>query len=172
MEPVETFSTERLIATRLRIDDFDEIYRMHRDPKVMATLGGVRDEEETRQFFRRNLDHWDTHRYGLWILRDKTEDRFVGRAGLRNVTVGGSDEIEVAYALRQEWWGKGLATEIAKAILEVGFDRLGMGNIVCFTQTTNPASQRVMQKAGFEFERNIVHVDQPHVLCRIARVRN
>ena len=172
MESVETFSTDRLIARRLRSDDFDEICQMHRDPKVMATLGGVRDEEETRQFFRRNVDHWDTHGYGLWIFRDKARDRFVGRAGLRNVTVGGSDEIEVAYALRREWWGKGLATEMAKAVLEVGFDRVGIENLVCFTRTANQASQRVMQKAGLVFERNIVHADQPHVLYRIVRVRD
>ncbi len=73
--------------------------------KAMATLGGVRDEEETRQFVRRNLDHWDTHGYGLWIFRDKAEDRFVGRAGLRNVTVGGSDEIEVAYTTEEGYPG-------------------------------------------------------------------
>ncbi len=172
MESVETFSTDRLIAWRLRIDDFDEICRMHRDPRVMATLGGVRDEEETRQYFSRNLDHWDTHGYGPWMFHDKAGDGFVGRAGLRKVALGGCNEIEVGYALLEEWWGRGLATEMARAILEVGFNRLGMENIVCFTLTTNRASQRVMQKAGFEFERDIVHADRPHLLYRVVKVRD
>jgi ribosomal-protein-alanine N-acetyltransferase len=97
---------------------------MDRDPKVMATLapagapnGGVLSDEETRGFLRRRLDHWDRYRYGLWAFRDRANDRFVGRAGLVNIHVGGDDEVELAYALVAEYWGRGLATEMAEEIL-------------------------------------------------------
>lgn len=168
MQLIETFRTERLIATRLREEDFGELVCMHRDLRVMVTLGGLRSENETQQFLCKNLDHWSRHGYGLWVFRDQADGRFVSRGGLRNVYVGGNDEVELAYALRSEYWGKGLATEMAEAILQVGFQHLEMTNVVCFTLTTNSASQRVMKKVGFKYERDIVHADLPHVLYRIT----
>src|SRR5215211_1527255 len=174
MQLVERFHTERLNAERLRDDHFDELRRMHRDARVMATLGppgapgSLLSDEETRQFLRRHLDHWERYGYGLWALRDKTDGQFVGRAGLYNTQVGGSDAVELAYALMAEYWGRGLATEMARAILSVAFERLGMEELVCFTLTTNRASQRVMEKVGFEYERDVVHAGQPHVLYRLS----
>jgi ribosomal-protein-alanine N-acetyltransferase len=166
--PVETFRTERLLAERLSEGDMADIRRMHRDPRVMATLGGLRSDEETARYLRDNLDHWDRYGYGIWALRDRTDGRFVGRAGLRNTHVGGEDEVELAYALVADYWNKGLATEMAKAILEVAFEELGLTDVVCFTLPTNGASRHVMEKAGFEYERDVVHAGLPHVLYRIT----
>lgn len=169
MESIITFRTDRLIAERLRGEDLDELCRMHHDPRVMATLGGLRSDEQTQQFLRDNLRHWDRHGYGLWMFRAKAGGRFVGRGGLRHVHVGGHDEVELAYALMAEFWGSGLATEMAKAIVTVAFAHLGMADIVAFTLATNQASRRVMEKVGFQFERDIVHAGLPHVLYRLKR---
>jgi [ribosomal protein S5]-alanine N-acetyltransferase len=95
-------------------------------------------------------------------------DHFVGRAGLHSANVGGDEEVELAYALMAEYWGRGLATEMAEAIMVVAFERLRMKEVVCFTLTTNRASQRVMEKAGFEYERDIVHAGLPHVFYRLT----
>ena len=169
MESIMTFRTDRLIAERLRVEDLDELCRMHQDPRVMATLGGLRSDEQTEQFLRDNLRHWDRYGYGLWMFRAQADGRFVGRGGLRNVHVGGHDEVELAYALLAAFWGSGLATEMAKAILPVAFEHLGMADIVAFTLATNQASRRVMEKVGCQFEREIVHAGLPHVLYRIKR---
>ena len=166
--PVETFRTDRLLAERLSEGDLADIRRMHRDPRVMATLGGLRSDEETARYLRDNLDHWDRYGYGIWALRDRTDGRFVGRAGLRNTHVGGEDEVELAYALVADYWNKGLATEMARAILKVAFEDLGLTDVVCFTLPTNGASRRVMEKAGFEYERDVVHAGLPRVLYRIT----
>jgi ribosomal-protein-alanine N-acetyltransferase len=175
---VETFHTDRLIAERLRAEHFVELRRMHRDRRVMATLapagapnGGLLSDEETRQFLRRHLDHWDRHGYGLWMFRDKSDGQFVGRAGLHTTNVGGKEEVELAYALMAEYWGRGFATEMAQGILAVAFGRLRMTEVVCFTLTTNRASQRVMEKVGFEYERDIVHARLPHVLYNLTASR-
>jgi [ribosomal protein S5]-alanine N-acetyltransferase len=165
---IETFRTPRLSAERLRADHLEGLSRMHRDPVVMATLGGLRSDEETRAFLRRNLGHWHRHGYGLWVFRDERDGRFVGRGGLRHVRVGGADEVELAYALLAEFWGWGLATEMARAILKVAFEHLGMDQVVCFTLETNQASRRVLEKAGLIFERALIHADYPHVLYRIV----
>ena len=78
----------------------------------------------------------------------------------------GGDEVELAYALRSEYWGRGLATELARAAVAVGFERLGLREIVAFTLPTNRASWRVMEKTGFEYERDFVHRGLPHVIYR------
>jgi ribosomal-protein-alanine N-acetyltransferase len=169
MESIITFRTDRLIAERLRVEDLDELRRMHHDPRVMATLGGLRSDAQTQQFLRENLRHWDRHGYGLWMFRANADGRFVGRGGLRHVHVGGNDEVELAYALMAAFWGIGLATEMAEAIVTVAFEHLGMENIVAFTLATNQASRRVMEKVGCKFERHIVHAGLPHVLYRITR---
>jgi ribosomal-protein-alanine N-acetyltransferase len=165
---VETFRTEHLVAERLRGEHYEEIRRMHRDPAVMATLGGLRSDEETASYLRDNLDHWDRYGYGIWALRDRANGRFVGRAGLRNTRVGGNDEVELAYALMSEYWNRGLATEVARGILDLAFERLALTNVVCFTLPTNLASRRVMENSGFTYERGVIHAGQPHVLYRIT----
>ena len=141
----------------------------------MATLApagapnsGLLSGEETQRFLRKHLDHWDRYGYGLWAFRERANGRFVGRAGLYNTNVGGNDEVELAYALVAEYWSRGLATEMARGILRVAFEQLHMKDLVCFTLTTNRASQRVMEKAGFEYERDVVHAGLPHVLYRIT----
>jgi RimJ/RimL family protein N-acetyltransferase len=172
---LETFCTDRLIAERLRADHFDELRRMHRDPRVMATLapasapnGGVLSDEETRRFLRRHLNHWDRRGFGLWVFRERVDGQFVGRAGLHSTNAGGKEEVELAYALMAEYWGWGFATEMAEGIMAVAFERLHMTEVVCFTLTTNRASQRVMEKVGFEYERDIVHAGLPHVFYRLT----
>jgi [ribosomal protein S5]-alanine N-acetyltransferase len=169
MESIHTFCTDRLLAERLRLEGLDELRRMHHDPRVMATLGGVRSDDQTQQFLHDNLRHWDRHGYGLWMFRAKTDGQFVGRGGLRNVHVGGNDEVELAYALMATFWGSGLATEMAEAILTVAFTQLDLTDIVAFTLVTNQASRRVMEKVGCTFERDIIHASLPHVLYRIKR---
>jgi ribosomal-protein-alanine N-acetyltransferase len=174
MRFVEAFRTERLNAERLREGDLGDLRRMHRDARVMATLapagapdGGLLSDEETQRFLHKHLTHWDRYGYGLWAFRDSADGRFVGRGGLYNARVGGNDEVELAYALVAEYWNRGLATEMAEAMLAIAFERLGLTDVVCFTLATNRASQRVMEKAGFEYERDVVHAGLPHVLYRI-----
>lgn len=171
MEPISSFHTDRLVATRLCETDLSELCRMHQDAKVMATLGGTRSDERTREFLRTNLRHWDEHGVGLWVFRAASDRAFVGRGGLRHVQIGGHDEVEVTYALMPEFWGCGIATEMARALVKIGFEQLALAELVTFTLTTNHASRRVMEKVGFAFERELVHGVRgfPHVLYRIRR---
>ncbi len=77
--------------------------------------------------------------------------------------------VEVAWAIVPKRWGQGLATELALASVEVAFDWLGLAELIAFTLPGNLASRRVMEKAGFAYEREIEHAGLPHVLyCRIA----
>jgi [ribosomal protein S5]-alanine N-acetyltransferase len=164
---MDRFATRRLSAERLRPSHLQEIQGMHEVPSVMASLGGVRSEDETRNFLATNLAHWERWGYGLWVFRDQA-GAFVGRAGLRHIDLDGADEVELAYALMPEFWGRGLGTEIGQALLGLGLRHFQLTRIVALTLTTNRASERIMVKLGMEFERTTGHAGKPHVLYRIA----
>ncbi|HWY86280.1 MAG TPA: GNAT family N-acetyltransferase, partial [Gemmataceae bacterium] len=77
------------------------------------------------------------------------------------------DEIELGYGLLTEFWGQGLATELAAASVRAAFDALKVPEIVSFALPTNKASRRVMEKVGFQYEKEVVWADLPHVLYRL-----
>ncbi len=159
--------TRRLKGTPAGPDDFADIRRLHTDPRVMATLsadGKIFSEGQTRAFLDRAAEHWKSHGFGLWILRDRSDDDFVGYGGIKHANVEGRDEIELAYAIRSDHWGKGFATEISIAALKLGFDTIHLERIVAFTLPHNQASRRVMENCGFTYQRDIIHANLPHVL--------
>lgn len=162
----DSFSTSRLRAERLTPQYRAEITRMHRDPAVMATLGGVRDDAQTEAYLARNLKHWDEYGFGLWIVRDAADGRVAGRAVVRHLLLEGLDEVEVGYGFYQEWWGRGLATEVCRACVDLGYRRLGLPSLVALTLPTNLRSQRVLTKAGLRLDREIDHEGSRHALFR------
>jgi ribosomal-protein-alanine N-acetyltransferase len=99
-------------------------------------------------------------------LREDATGIFAGRGGLRNTVIDGKDEVEVAYGLMPEFWNRGLATEFVRAVVSIGLLKLRLSGLVCLTNPDNLASQRVMEKAGFEFVRDVIYKDEPHLLFR------
>ena len=163
---LDSFSTSRLVAERLTAAHLPEVRRMDQNERFMAHLGGVRDEAATLTYLERNLAHWETHGFGLWMLRDPAQRALIGRAVLRHLDVEGTDEVEVGYGFYPEFWGRGLATEVARACVSIGRTQLGLPSVVAVTLPTHKASQRVMLKAGLAYEREILHEGVPHVLFR------
>jgi len=165
----ESFETARLRAERSHTKHLALHVPFERDERVAAWLGGASDPEETRQRLERELAHWSTHGFGRWVLFDRQTGEFVGRGGLRTVEIEGQPEVELGYAIVPERWGQGLATELAEAAVEVAFRDLGLADVVAFTLPNNAASRRVMEKVGFEYERDFVRKGRDHVLYRIRR---
>jgi RimJ/RimL family protein N-acetyltransferase len=166
---LETFATPRLRAERVTAAHWPDLRRMDQNDRFMALLGGVRDEAGTAGYLEMNVKHWADHGFGMWMLRDAAAPAVIGRAILRHLDVEGVDEVEVGYGFMPDCWGRGLATEIANACLRIGFDRLGLRSIVAITTPPNLASQRVMEKAGLVYERDILHAGVLHRLFRMHR---
>ena len=161
-----SYATDRLVAAPIGPDDLGDLCRLHRDPAVMATLGGLRSAAVTRGLLATSIAHWQRHGFGLWTFRDKPSADFVARAGLRHVAIEGHDEVELAYALAARHWGRGLATELAAAIVAAASGELGLAELVATADPANAASRHVMAKVGFAFEREIEHFGDPQVLYR------
>ncbi|HLK32605.1 MAG TPA: GNAT family N-acetyltransferase [Terriglobales bacterium] len=159
-------ATERLRAYRLRPEHFSLLLAMHQDAATMATLGGVRSEQQTRDYLQRFLVHWEENGFGMWLLYDRAQ-QFVGRAALRRLELGGQMEVEVGCALLAPYWRQGLASEIVGALVRMAFERLHLPDLVGFALPDNRASIRILEKLGFQYEKDIEYAGRRHVLYRL-----
>jgi RimJ/RimL family protein N-acetyltransferase len=149
---METFATARLQARRLAPSDLGDLVRLHLDPDVSRFIGGVRSPEATALYLERNLAHWDEHGFGLWVFRSPDGD-FMGRAGLRFVLLEGVRELEIAYTFAKPAWGQGLATEVARSLVDLYSARPPAPSLVGIVDRGHSASEKVLAKSGFVFER-------------------
>jgi RimJ/RimL family protein N-acetyltransferase len=158
--------TERLVAERIGPQHQDELCLLLGDARVGATLGGVATPAQVAALVAAHAGQWERHGFGLCLWREKATGAPIARGGIQRTHVGGRDEVEVGWAVMAGRWGEGFATELGAASVRFGFEELGLADIVSFTLTTNRSSLRVMEKLGFDFEREIVHAGLPHVLSR------
>jgi ribosomal-protein-alanine N-acetyltransferase len=169
---IDRVETDRMVLERLQPDHGDELRRLLLDPRVGATLwplSGAPSETDLTAGLAAKVSHWEQFGFGMWLLRDRRTGEMVGRGGLQHTYTARLNSVEVGWAIVPERWGEGLATELAHASVETGFGQLDLLEIVAFTLPHNLASRRVMEKAGFEFDRDIVHAGMPHVLYRRRR---
>ncbi len=156
---MDTFATSRLKASRLAREDLPDLVRLHLDGEVSRFLGGVRTPAVTAAYLETNLRHWVDHGLGLWTLRTY-DGTFIGRAGLRYVELEGVSELELAYTFVRSAWGQGFATEIAGALVEIWERRCTEPSLVGIVMKGNLASERVLFKAGFSYERDAIFQDE------------
>lgn len=166
MRSVETFTTRRLAAARVRFPDYPEWIELFRNPGITAKEGGPWPIARIARGFSRQLQRWERSGIGYWVFRDRSEGRLVGIAGLRDVPRAGPLEIELGYALMPGFWGKGLATEMARGVLDAGVEDLGSRTVIASTRLTHAASRRVLEKIGFKFEAERRQDGTPQALYR------
>jgi RimJ/RimL family protein N-acetyltransferase len=157
--------TERLVVEPLARAHADELAALHADERVMATMGGTGTADESLEWVERNLLHAGEPGFGVFVFRDLGTGAFVGRGAIRRLVIGGREEVEIGYALAAEMWSRGLATEMAAWLVAYATEN-GIVELVAYTQPTNAASRRVMEKAGFVYDREVEHHGLPQVLYR------
>jgi ribosomal-protein-alanine N-acetyltransferase len=161
--------TARLQGEPLGPQHEAEMLEMMLDPRVYRTLwpwSSGPTPADIRVSLADKADHWCRHRFGLWLLRDRSTGQMVGRGGLQYTDAPGNVVVEAAWAIVPDRWGEGLATELARASVAVGLQTLALAEIVALTLPENHASRRVMEKAGLRYARDIDHVGLRHLLYR------
>jgi ribosomal-protein-alanine N-acetyltransferase len=159
--------TERLILRMFRPDDLDELAALFSDPDVVRYVGDGKpvSREESDRALQSIINHWQTHGFGRWAVIDKQRQKFIGFGGLRSLF----GTPEVVYHFAKAEWGKGFATELARAALRFGFENRGFDRIVAITKPPNKASIHVMEKLGMQFEMNTSYYDIEVVQYQITR---
>jgi RimJ/RimL family protein N-acetyltransferase len=153
--------TERLVLRRWRAEDVEPYAAMCADPEVMRWIGdgSTLGLDECRRAVERFELLWAQNGFGLFALEEKASAQLIGFVGLAIPTFLPEilPAIEIGWRLARHAWGKGFATEAARAALAFGFGRPELDRIVSIHQRGNIASGRIMQKLGMRLERDTVH---------------
>ena len=152
---IPRIETARLLLRQFTVADLDDyVEHIFADADVMRYLPkrdmSPRDRaERTIAAFN---EHWSQRGYGVWAVTDKITGQLIGHCGLNFVPEAG--EVEVLYALRQDRWGQGLATEAAWASVRFGFEQADLARLIALAVPENIASRRVLEHLGFQYERD------------------
>lgn len=147
----ELFVTERLRGRRISRADAAAMLAVYGDPGAMRYVGDgtPADAAEIDAWIEVTLGNYATRGYGMIALESIDERRIAGFAGL--VHPGGQTLAELKYAFHRDFWGKGLATEAARAMLAWGQGSFGLAEIIATVHPDHTVSQRVLEKAGMIF---------------------
>jgi ribosomal-protein-alanine N-acetyltransferase len=142
--------TERLILREWRDEDREPFARMNGDPSVMEYMPALLTRAESDALVERIEVYFAEHGFGPWAAELKATGEFIGYIGLWTPRFEAhfTPCIEIGWRLAREHWGKGLATEGARAVMDHAFGALGLKQLVSFTSVGNARSWRVMEKIG------------------------
>ena len=141
--------TERLILRPYLPDDVDELHAVvYGDHEAMRLLGGPRDLAGTRAAVERSIKQQARDEFSFWAVIERESGLLAGEAGLFPLAEDRED-IALGYALGVDFWGRGYATEAARAVLAEAFGPLAMRRVVAITRAVNFRSRHVLEKLGF-----------------------
>jgi RimJ/RimL family protein N-acetyltransferase len=148
--------TKRLRLRPLAEADVDELHALWSSPEVRKYLWDdeVIARQLTASLVEESLRLFAAHGYGLWGTRFHDREDLVGFGGFWYFHT--PPKLELLYGIAPEHWNRGLATEIAQALIRCGFEELEFSEVWASTDAPNAASARVLEKAGLRFERREV----------------
>ena len=172
--------TARLLLRPWRPADREPFASLNADPVVMEHFAHPLGRAESDRMVDTIEAHYAQRGLRLWAVEVPGEAPFIGYVGLSAPSFDAAFTpcVEVGWRLARAAWGHGYATEAARAALEDGFGRLGLGEIVSFTTAGNLRSRRVMERLGMtrdpsdDFDHPNLPAGHPfrrHVLYRLSR---
>ena len=144
---IET-KTQRLQLRQWRTDDRDPFAAMSSDPEVMAFFPSTLNRSASDALVDRCQSLITERGWGVWAVEHLATQEFMGMVGLHKPAfkLSVSPCIEILWRFARPYWGHGYATEAANAVLQVGFEHLGLSEIVAFTVVNNFRSRAVMER--------------------------
>ena len=163
----EVIETKRMILRPVCLNDHNLFLDLDSDSDVMRYLtdGVPSNEEQISKFTKHATELTKKHNsnFGYWVAKIKDTDDFLGWFHFRpgKDTPENTERIELGYRLKKKFWGKGYATEGSKALIDIGFNELGVKTVFAQTMKSNIPSQKVMKKCGLTFSHEFFHPDFP-----------
>ena len=168
MEIIE--ETERLVLRKFTRGDVDNIAPILADAEVMRfSSNGPLTHGQSVTFVDKVLGNYREKGYGQWALINKEDGKMVGFCGFFFQDVDGQSEVELAFRLDHNEWGKGLATEAAKACCDFAFQEMNLGRIISIIHPDNAASIRVAEKVGMQLEKETMYKNINVQIYALAR---
>jgi RimJ/RimL family protein N-acetyltransferase len=151
-----------LTTARLRLEPLSDVHleafnAMNADPEVMRYLSGKPETlEESRAIIERVKARWAEIGYSWWALMERDSGAFVGAATLQNLRREATPlpdldcPLEIGWRLHRDHWGRGYASEAARAIVDHAFEALGPDELLAVCDPDNQASWTVMERLGMQ----------------------
>jgi RimJ/RimL family protein N-acetyltransferase len=162
--------TDRLILKLYTAGDRGNFVALLTDERVMRYVDkGVMSPEAAGALWRKMMDEMyprgvDT----IWAVFARGDGRYIGNASIRPM-VEKNENWEIGYYLVAEEWGAGLGTELAKRLVEYGFNELGLNAVYATVDYENGPSRKILEKAGLRFYEEAVDEQGPFCVYRLAR---
>lgn len=162
--------TERLTLRLFRESDLDAYAEMCADPEVMRYIAQGRPvtRGEAWRHMAMVLGHWQLRGFGMWAVEEKSSGELAGRVGCWRPE--GWPGLEVSWALRRSFWGRGIASEAARASLRYAFETLNQEKVVHLIEPENIASIRVAERLGAYRDGYFNIFDSRVLVYRIDRI--
>jgi ribosomal-protein-alanine N-acetyltransferase len=152
--------TKRLLLREFNSDDISALAKILGDPVVMKfSSNGVLTEASTAKFIKWCERSYRENGYGQWALLEKNAGTLIGFCGLSHTILDGVNEIEVAYRLAPDYWGRGLASEALVKVLEHGFSTCNIQSIVGIVSHFHQPSIRVLKRLDSRLSKRLNMVD-------------
>lgn len=125
---------------------------LNADSEVMKYFPALLDRATSDAMAKLCAEHIAERGWGFWAVETANSNEFIGFVGLNipRAQFPFSPCVEIGWRLAKKFWGKGYATEAAKAALDVAFNQLKLAEVVAFTSIHNLPSQAVMQRIGMQ----------------------
>jgi [ribosomal protein S5]-alanine N-acetyltransferase len=152
--------TQRLVLREFQQKDFRELAPILADPQVMKfSPTGVASIAQTQERIEGFITCYKEFGFGKWAVLLKESKALIGYCGIAVDRIDNKDEKELGYRLDSRFWGQGLATEVATAAIQCGFEQFKLPYVLGIVERANIASVRVLGKIGMRYERITVFHD-------------
>ena len=158
------FETERLRIVNFTINDTDLLFQLTCNTEVMKFFPKILNHQETYEMVCKILEHYNKYGHSFWKVLLKTDNKFIGIAGLLHQEIEGQEETEISYRIIREQWNNGYATEVAYACKEYAQNILGKKRLISLILPENIASIRVAHKIGAQKEKSVLFNNRYHDL--------
>ena len=156
----QSIETERLLLRRWKAEDVEPYAAICADPDVMRWIGNgkPRTAKQCAEAVERFEQDWQKHGFGLFAVELRQSNHFVGFTGLSipEFLPEVLPAVEIGWRLSKGFWGRGLATEGAKAALRFGLEDRQLERILSIHQIGNSTSGRITEKLGMHLERETI----------------
>ena len=161
--------TERLLLRHLEPEDTDAIFAVIGDPIAMQYYPQPFTREGAVSWIERNRQRYAADGYGLYAMVLKASGEVIGDCGILKQLVESEPEFEVAYHLQRNHWGRGYATEGARACMRLAFAEFGAEKVISLIRPENVPSRQVAERNGMIVERLVTFAGLPHLVYAMKR---
>jgi [ribosomal protein S5]-alanine N-acetyltransferase len=161
--------TERLLLRRFVPGDANALAAVLGDAVAMEFYPAALDRSAVKQWIAKNIERYRHHGHGLWAMLLKEPRELIGDCGCTLQEVESKNEIEVGYHVRRDLWGRGYATEAARACIDYAFRELRARRVISMIRPENVRSIRVAEKNGMKCEKTIFWRNYNHCIYAIRR---